>query len=1136
MKQYKGKEKYSVRDSVRAGASFSEQLDDIAAGKITNRRQSIEISDTPFVLEKLGAEQLPVVVTHGTIEKATEGKHGISFETLKQLPEQLADPVMVFDSATEADSLVVMTELKQDGKTIVAAVQLSKGMGNNIVNDIVSIHPRSNEYHFINWINQGLLRYMNKSKSRAWSLASGLQLPRVSGSKLGFKNKILFDYDIVKGKYATTQQGTFQLPALSEVQEIFKGQDVRQTKDGFTVNLPTGKGVLIQSVDQITPDKVALNIGYSKTNLSENEVIAGKYKNGKIELVKGAADKWTLAHEQTHWLEDLNILRPLDVAALRGHIKRLTREGKFQTQNKEDIGGSEDRANFIADALTAPQKGSIKRTFDRIQDFIDKLINLVHRTTRGVVRDIRTGEIYNERPTIGGALRDIHDEEGVETGRYAIKKIGYNTHGYWAPSKEIYEIEKERGNVIDKQLLKSGHEAIWVTEKPEDAARYNRLADDWWDEATQDEIDALEKIDLTGAIHIESMDDGDGGELWIRKIGTGKNIDQYSIRQQTDPPVSSDPKVLNKYLREETLSIAQKIQDELFAAGRKVQKEFQPKNMTMRELILKSPEFFDHPEMKRIVGLFAFDKDEIKHEMFNDFNAADKMGPEETVTEAAQTLKRKGLSLFDRLSGKESKEYKQLGELIDLGDTEWVHKATNKSVAERQKLFKEWAAKNGYTEDTIKVWQLYMDSGEKSLNVQTAQLRGMIADIIEEAYFKGETPDLNELKQTLKGALAEMETWKGFYAPRIRERGDWMVQAFKKHGPLLEVNKEFYRNHRTSELAAQRLARSLEKEGWTIYSPELTKLKQKKSRGEKVTPEELHNARVGQVEKLPEGIYQDQNSVATAKLIDAAIDKMKSDDTSEFKTEVLRAVADEIKARGARAHMIHRKEGFVIRGFIEDTIERHLIYWSQIAGGASKARVAKQAYQILLGQDGNPGIDPIKEKLEYETATDYIRNQLRNADAYDRMIGLAKSIATFKFLGFNLRSLAVNTTAVGTTAPGAVHQYALDGKGSMFRVMNELARSGKDYGHLMTAKFLKTGWKLSNADEQKFIDECHKKGYDDAQYVREAKGTMGKIHSRVWSTMMDWSMYAFGVSEKWNRGTTMLAAYRLARKNGATHE
>jgi hypothetical protein len=99
----------------------------------------------------------------------------------------------------------------------------------------------------------------------------------------------------------------------------------------------------------------------------------------------------------------------------------------------------------------------------------------------------------------------------------------------------------------------------------------------------------------------------------------------------------------------------------------------------------------------------------------------------------------------------------------------------------------------------------------------------------------------------------------------------------------------------------------------------------------------------------------------------------------------------------------------------------------------------------------------------------------------------------------------------------------------MTEIFREIAKAGKDYGTLMAGK------KLHNADEQAFIDEVHKKGWDDAQYTREALGELSKTHSRIWSSMMDGSMYLFGKSEQWNRGTTMLAAYRVARRNGMGH-
>lgn len=75
-----------------------------------------------------------------------------------------------------------------------------------------------------------------------------------------------------------------------------------------------------------------------------------------------------------------------------------------------------------------------------------------------------------------------------------------------------------------------------------------------------------------------------------------------SIRKSQNPPVSSDPKVLNLYLKDETDAIAKTIKNKLH-----------PGRMTWLETILKSPEWFDHPQINKIVKLFMRDRNEIYH-------------------------------------------------------------------------------------------------------------------------------------------------------------------------------------------------------------------------------------------------------------------------------------------------------------------------------------------------------------------------------------------------------------------------------------------------------------------------------------------------------------------------------------------
>jgi hypothetical protein len=240
-----------------------------------------------------------------------------------------------------------------------------------------------------------------------------------------------------------------------------------------------------------------------------------------------------------------------------------------------------------------------------------------------------------------------------------------------------------------------------------------------------------------------------------------------------------------------------------------------------------------------------------------------------------------------------------------------------------------------------------------------------------------------------------------------------------------------------------------------------------------------------------------------------------------------------IKARGVRSSKIHRKPGEkVVRGYETDPIERHGVYINNIARGSAKARVAQAAYEQLYGVyiKGRKfgGIDPIKEKRVYTAATDYIEEQLRNLDAYDRAIAWAKAIATLKFLGFSGRSAIVNMTSMVTTAPTAIQQYVLGGKGSFMKINRELARAGKDYGAFMANR--QTG----TQEERQFLLEAKRLGWDNAQYTRDAMAKMSKLHGRAWNATMDAAMWMFGKTEQWNRGTTMLAAYRIAKQQGKT--
>ena len=97
------------------------------------------------------------------------------------------------------------------------------------------------------------------------------------------------------------------------------------------------------------------------------------------------------------------------------------------------------------------------------------------------------------------------------------------------------------------------------------------------------------------------------------------------------------------------------------------------------------------------------------------------------------------------------------------------------------------------------------------------------------------------------------------------------------------------------------------------------------------------------------------------------------------------------------------------------------------------------------------------------------------------------------------------------------------------KVNRALMSAGND-----ARKFM-LGHDVGSADDMRFLRDEKRLGWDDPQYTRDMISNMGSTGSRTWAATMDGAMWMFGKTEQWNRLTTMLAAYRLARGEGKNH-
>lgn len=219
---------------------------------------------------------------------------------------------------------------------------------------------------------------------------------------------------------------------LNDVKQIFKGQEVGINPDGsIWVQTRSGQGLQIKNVNVIDVDRAAFDLAYGEMNNKGELVIAGKYNEGIIEIRKDVGDTFTLAHESYHWLEDVGYVTENEADTLRRHILDLHAKGKFDPVNSRDIGGAEDRANFVAWNLSRRQNvesNPIRYLLNKIGAFVDRLVNLFTRTAGGIVRDIESGRIF-ERPATVTAL-----ETGAQLARSRLRPR------FVTPAGKPYEI------------------------------------------------------------------------------------------------------------------------------------------------------------------------------------------------------------------------------------------------------------------------------------------------------------------------------------------------------------------------------------------------------------------------------------------------------------------------------------------------------------------------------------------------------------------------------------------------------------------------------------------------------------------------------------------------------------------------
>lgn len=208
---------------------FAGDLDAMMRGRLGSR-ELLHLGRTPGPYRALGAADLPLVMAQSVARKIMAGgKHGLPRSTVERLPGLLADPVMIFASATEEGSLVaVLRDYDPDGNPLVAALHL--GDGRIRVNSVKSVYGKDRADWFAAQIKDGRLRYIDAESAPRWSGGIGLQLPEW-GPSAGRKGKVVTKADLVnRGAFeqggGEGPQGSITFSRAGAVITLFRSRDL----------------------------------------------------------------------------------------------------------------------------------------------------------------------------------------------------------------------------------------------------------------------------------------------------------------------------------------------------------------------------------------------------------------------------------------------------------------------------------------------------------------------------------------------------------------------------------------------------------------------------------------------------------------------------------------------------------------------------------------------------------------------------------------------------------------------------------------------------------------------------------------------------------------------------------------------
>lgn len=156
-----------------ANSDFAKAVEDVFGSTNTKvKAESIYLGTTPKALIESGLDDLPMFMNKQKLVKIKHEHPEMTADLLKQIPQQINNPVAVFKNTKEGspnNSYVVLTELQgTNGNPVISAIHANKTERGIEFHRIASVYGRNESSDYLtNMVKHSEVRFVDKQKARS---------------------------------------------------------------------------------------------------------------------------------------------------------------------------------------------------------------------------------------------------------------------------------------------------------------------------------------------------------------------------------------------------------------------------------------------------------------------------------------------------------------------------------------------------------------------------------------------------------------------------------------------------------------------------------------------------------------------------------------------------------------------------------------------------------------------------------------------------------------------------------------------------------------------------------------------------------------------------------------------------------